>query len=264
MTEGTETGPVLEVTDHGRVRLLTLNRPEVRNALNHELNEALIQALIEADHDPSVYAVAITGSGTAFSAGADLKDARDLAAKGLPFRGPLHNGRRSLMEVLLDTRKPTVAVINGPAMAGGFELALACDMRLTAPTAFFGVPEAKRGRGAHFASVMLPVTVPPGIAMEWLYTGRRIPVEEAQRWGLINAVLPGDDLVAESLSWLEDVVSSAPLSLQRLKLTYRKTAGMSPHAAIRLDTGPDVYMSEDQVEGARAFLERREPRWQGR
>lgn len=255
---------VLHVENHGRVRLLTLDRPEVRNALDNELNEALISALIEADHDSSVYAVAITGRGSAFCSGADLKGARDLAAQGLPFRGPLHNGRRSLMEVMLDTRKPTVAVINGAAMAGGFELALACDMRVAAPTAFFGVPEARRGRGAHFASVMLPVTVPPGIAMEWLYTGRRISLEEAERWGLVNAVLPGEDLRTEALAWLEAVVSSAPLSLQRLKLTYRKTAGMSPHTAIRLDAGPDVYMSDDQVEGARAFLERREPKWQGR
>jgi enoyl-CoA hydratase len=256
--------PVLRIVDHGRVRLMTLNRPEVRNALNQELNEALINAVLEADIDASVSAVAIIGAGTSFSAGADLKDARDLAARGIPFRGPLHSSRRSLMEVMIDTRKPTIAIVNGPAVAGGFELALSCDLRLVAPTAFFAVPEAKRGRGAHFASVMLPVTVPPGIALEWLYTGRRVPVAEAERWGLVNTVLPGEDLVVEAMDWLNDVVSSAPLSLERLKLTYRKTAGMSPHSAIRLDAGPDVYLSEDQVEGARAFLERREPQWKGR
>jgi len=256
--------PVLEIEDHGHVRLLRLNRPEVRNALSSELNDRLVDALIEADHDPDVWVIAITGAGSAFCAGADLKNARDMADQGKPFYGPLHNNRRSLMEVMIDTRKPTVGIINGPAMAGGMELALSCDMRICAPTAFFGVPEAKRARGAHFASVMLPVTVPPGIAMEWLYTGRRIPLEEAERWGLVNRVLPGEDLLAEALEWLQDVVSSAPLSLQRLKLTYRKTAGMSPHTAIRLDAGPDVYLSEDQKEGARAFLERREPQWQGR
>ncbi|MCD4526594.1 enoyl-CoA hydratase/isomerase family protein [Nocardioides sp. cx-173] len=258
------TEPVLKIEDHGKVRLLTLNRPEVRNALNMDLNDALVQALIEADHDPDVYVIAITGTGTSFCSGADLKGARDMADQGKPFYGPLHNNRRSLMEVMIDTRKPTVGIINGPAMAGGFELALSCDMRVAAPTAFFGVPESKRARGAHFASVMLPVTVPPGIAMEWLYTGRRIPLEEAERWGLVNKVLPGEDVLQEGLDWLGDVISSAPLSLQRLKLTYRKTAGLPPHSAIRMDAGPDVYMSEDQKEGARAFLERREPQWQGR
>jgi enoyl-CoA hydratase/carnithine racemase len=255
---------ILLVEDRGRVRLLTLNRPDVRNALNRDLNDRLVDAIIEADHDPDVYAIAITGAGTAFCSGADLKDARDLAAAGKPFYGPLHNNRRSLMEVMIDSRKPTLAIINGPAMAGGFELALSCDLRVATEDAVFGVPEAKRARGAHFASVLLPVTVPPGIAMEWLYTGRRISAAELERWGLLNRLVPRDELDAAATALLDDIVSSAPLSLQRLKLTYRKTAGMPPHAAIRLDTGPDVYLSEDQKEGARAFLERREPQWQGR
>lgn len=258
------TDDILLVEDRDHVRYLTLNRPEVRNALNRDLNDRLVDAIIEADHDPHVYAIAITGSGPAFCSGADLKDARDLAAAGKPFYGPLHNNRRSLMEVMIDSRKPTLAIVNGAAMAGGFELALSCDLRVAADGAVFGVPEAKRARGAHFASVLLPVTVPPGIAMEWLYTGRRISAPELERWGLLNRLVPADQLQAAATALLDDVVASAPLSLQRLKLTYRKTAGMSPHAAIRLDTGPDVYLSEDQKEGARAFLERREPRWQGR
>lgn len=258
------TDNILLVEDRGRVRLLTLNRPDVRNALNRDLNDRLVDAIIEADHDPEVYAIAITGAGTAFCSGADLKDARDLAAAGKPFYGPLHNNRRSLMEVMIDSRKPTLAIINGPAMAGGFELALSCDLRVASDDAVFGVPEAKRARGAHFASVLLPVTVPPGIAMEWLYTGRRISAAELERWGLLNRLVPQAELDAAATALLDDIVSSAPLSLQRLKLTYRKTAGMPPHTAIRLDTGPDVYLSEDQKEGARAFLERREPQWQGR
>lgn len=258
------TDDLLKTETLGRVRLLTLNRPEVRNALNRELNDLLTDAVVEADHDPEVYAIAVTGAGSAFCAGADLKDARDLAEAGKPFYGPLHNNRRSLMEVMIDSRKPTLAIVNGPALAGGFELVLSCDLRIASDTAFFGVPEAKRGRGAHFASVMLPVTVPPAIAMEWLYTGRRIPAAELERWGMLNRSVSPDDLMESAMALLDDVVASAPLSLERLKLTYRKTAGMPPHAAIRLDTGPDVYLSEDQKEGARAFLEKREPRWQGR
>ena len=255
---------ILLVEDRGRTRWLTLNRPEVRNALNRDLNDALVDALIEADHDPTVYAVAITGAGTTFCSGADLADARRLADEGKPFYGPLHNNRRSLFEVMIDTRKPTVAVVNGPAVAGGFELVLSCDMRIVAEGAFFAVPESKRGRGAHYASVALPTLVPSGIAMEWLYTGRRIPATEAERWGLVNRMVPGESLVASAEDLLAELTDSAPLSLERLKLTFRRTAGMDPHAAIRLDIGPDVYLSEDQKEGARAFLEKREPRWQGR
>jgi enoyl-CoA hydratase/carnithine racemase len=149
-------------------------------------------------------------------------------------------------------------------MAGGFELALSCDMMIAADTAFFAVPEAKRGRGAHFASVVLPQVIPPPIAMEWLYTGRRIAVTEMERWGLVNRIVPATTLMEEAMKFLDDVVSSAPLSLQRLKLTYRKTQGMPFHTGIRLDTGPDVYASEDQKEGARAFIEKRPANWQGR
>lgn len=255
---------VLKVETVGRVRILTLNRPEVRNALDGALNDALVAAVIEADHDPDVSVVAVTGAGSAFCSGADLRTARDLADAGRPLYGPLHTNRRSLFEVLIDSRKPTVAVVNGPAVAGGFELALSCDLRVVADTAFCAVPEAKRGRGAHFASVLLPQTVPPGIAMEWLYTGRRISVAELERWGLANLVVPETELMDRAMGFVGGIVSSAPLSLQRLKLTYRRTQGMAPHAAIRLDIGPDVYASEDQKEGARAWLEKREPRWQGR
>ena len=255
---------VLKIETRGHVRLLTLNRPDVRNALDNALVEGVMNAVIEADHDPDVYVIAITGAGTAFCSGADLRTARDTADAGKPFYGPLHATRRSICETMIDSRKPTIAIVNGAAMAGGFELALSCDMMIAADTSFFAVPEAKRGRGAHFASVALPKMVPPAIAMEWLYTGRRIAVAEMERWGLVNRIVPAARLMEEAMTFLDDVISSAPLSLQRLKLTYRKTEGMPLLTGIRLDTGPDVYMSEDQKEGARAFLEKRAPRWQGR
>lgn len=265
MSDATATAEdILLVETIGRTRLLTLNRPDRRNALNRALNDALAEAVIEADHDPDIYAIAITGAGTTFCSGADLQDAKDLADAGKPFYGPLHNTRRSLFEVMIDSRKPTIAVVNGPAVAGGFELALSCDLRVVAASAFFAVPEAKRGRGAHFASVALPTMVPMGVAMEWLYTGRRIPREEAERWGLVNLTVADDSPVQSAMPLIEEITSSAPLSLQRLKLTARHSQGMPPREAIRLDIGPDVYLSEDQKEGARAFLEKREPRWQGR
>ena len=258
------TEPVLQVATRGRVRWLTLNRPDRRNALNRELNDALVDAVMEADHDPEVYAIAITGTGRAFCSGADLSDAKERADRGEAWFGPLHNRFRSLFEVMIDSRKPTVAVVNGPAVAGGFELALACDLRVVADHAFFAVPESRRGRGAHYASVALPRMVPQGIAMEWLYSGRRIELAEAERWGLVNRTAPAEQLTDVAEELLASFTDSAPLSLQRLKLTYRRTEGMDPHAAIRLDIGPDVYSSEDQKEGARAFLEKREPRWEAR
>ncbi|HEX4077542.1 MAG TPA: enoyl-CoA hydratase/isomerase family protein [Rhizomicrobium sp.] len=255
---------ILLVTVEDKICSITLNRPERRNALSRELIAALTEAILAADIDPAVAVVTIIGAGEAFCAGADLKDARAMDESGKPYRGPLHVAERSPFEAMIDSRKPLLAVVNGPAIAGGFELALACDLRVVAEDAFFAVPGAKRGMGAHLASILLPQIVPAGIAMEWLYTGRRIAVDEAERWGLVNRRAPRAQLSETAMELARDIASSAPLSLQRMKLTYRKTLGMPLHSALRLDAGPDVYASEGRKEGARAFLERRPPVWTGR
>lgn len=255
---------VLEIKNIGRVRLLTMNRPDRRNALSRALKSALLKAIIDADFDRSVSLLAITGAGSAFCAGADLKDARSADEDGGRYRGPLAEAERTLFEAMIDSKKPIMAILNGPAVAGGCELALSCCLRVAASTAHLALPEAKRGMGAHMASVMLPQMVPPAIAMEWLYTGRKIELAEAERWGLINRIAPPDKLMDVAMQLAGEIADNAPLSLQRLKLTWRKSWGLPLHAGVRLDAGPDVYASEDRKEGARAYLEKRAPKWEAR
>src|SRR6201994_1515095 len=175
----------------GHVRILTINRPERSNAMSPELTEELIDAFVDGGADPDVRVIVLTAVGDrAFCAGADLKARAQQDKDGDAFQPLLSRVQRYVFEVVYETIKPTIAALNGPAVAGGLELALACDMRVASEHAVFGLPEAKRGKGAHFANVMLPRMVPSGIAYEMLYLGEYIDAEAARRWGLVNRVVP--------------------------------------------------------------------------
>ncbi len=149
-------------------------------------------------------------------------------------------------------------------MAGGCEVALACDLRIAADHAVIGMPEAKRGMGANFATVVLPRLLPRAIALQMLYTGEPLSAEEALRWGLYNAVVPAAELPDAGEALVRAIVANAPLSLRRYKEMATKGWELSVHGALRLNAGPNPYLSEDREEGVRAFLERRAPQWRGR
>lgn len=252
-----------EVREH--VAYITLNRPERRNALGKVMTTMLVEAFCRAQDDADVWAVLLTGAGDkAFCAGGDLKEYDELAQQGVQIPLPMKGPERNLYETVLETYKPTIALLNGPAIAGGCELALACDIRIAADHAILGMPEAKRGMGANFATVILPRLVPRGIAMEMLYTGEALQPEEALRWGLFNRVVPGDGLQEVGEQFIRSIVANAPLTLRRYKEMLTKGWEIPIQAALRLDVGPNPYATEDREEGIRAWLEKRPPQWSGR
>ncbi len=254
----------LIVENRGHVRVLTLDRPERRNALSTELQADLVEELLRATEDGEVRALVLTGTGPAFCAGFDLKEIRGLDQRGERFRAPMKRPARALFEVVTETWVPTIAALNGATVAGGFELALACDIRLAAPGIPLGLPEAKIGMGANFGSVVLPRMLPRGLALELLYTGENMTSEQAAEHGLVNRVVPADRLLDEALQLAEKIAANAPVSVRRMKETAVKTAELPLWQALRLDVGPDPYTSEDRAEGIAARLEKRPPQWKGR
>ena len=252
----------LIIQDEGFVRLLTLNRPHRRNALSEQLKMKLMNAILDAEEDPGIRVLVITGAGEdAFCSGGDLKNINQNDQAGVKYRTPMNRVERNIFEFIYEVKKPVIAAINGSAVAGGFELALACDLRITHEDAQFGLPETKIGMGANFGSVMLPRLIGLTHALEMLMTGEYITAQRANELGLINRIVPKNAVLETAMEMAKKIADNAPISVRRVKAVAIKGLDMPVHAALRQDPGLNPYLSEDRKEGIAARLEKRKPVW---
>jgi enoyl-CoA hydratase/carnithine racemase len=254
----------------GRVAILTMNRPEARNAINREITEALDAAYDELTVDDDVWAVVLTGAGDkAFCAGMDLKQA---ASRGSEPRREETSTRRATRGgfagiTLRDFPKPLIAAVNGFALGGGFEVMLACDLVVAEEQAMLGLPEVTRGIIAGAGGlVRLAQRVPLTVALELSMTGVPITASRAQELGLVNRVVPAGQSVAAAVELAEEVCANAPLAVRISKRVMRASvAGDEADLfALQQELQRELMASEDAKEGPRAFAEKRPPIWQGR
>lgn len=241
------------------VGVITLNRPDSRNALNFDMRCGLVEVWKEAEADRSSSVIVLTGAGKTFSGGHDLKEQLTPAQKAIdPGSPPIYSGLRNLT-------KPAIAAINGPCLAQGAALALLCDIRIASTTSVFGWPQVTRGLSSVSGPTLFARYVPWNIAMEYLLTGKMLPPAEALRWGIINNVVEPDDLMKVVLEIAETIAGNAPLAVKAVKEAARLTASLDPDEAFQVAwlIRERVYQTEDAKEGRRSFAEKRAPVWQG-
>jgi enoyl-CoA hydratase len=252
----------LSVAD--RIGTITLNRPDKLNALNGATIDELEQAIETLSTAPEVGGIIVTGAGRAFVAGADIAE---LAALNSAGAQELSRRGQAVFARFEDCEKPVIAAVNGFALGGGCELAMACHLRIAADTAKFGQPEVKLGFIPGYGGTQrLPRLVGPGHAAQLLLTGEIIDANEAARIGLVNRVVPADELISVTESLMRQMLANAPMALTRVLDAIRRGSDAPTSANYALETASFSFLAdtEDGREGTAAFLEKRPPRFGGR
>lgn len=256
----------LHITREQGVLEVVLDRPKA-NAIDAATSRRMGVVFATFRDDPALRVAIVTGAGEKFfSAGWDLK----AAAGGERPDSDYGVGGFGGLQELPDLNKPVIAALNGMAVGGGFELALACDLILAAEHVRFALPEIAAGTLADAATIKLPRRIPHHVAMDLLLTGRWMDAAEAKGWGLVNEVVPAERLLPRARELASKLADGPPLVFAAIKETLRISEGLAFQAAMDLVTGKQLatvkrlYESEDQLEGARAFAEKRKPVWRGR
>ncbi|HTV96142.1 MAG TPA: enoyl-CoA hydratase-related protein [Steroidobacteraceae bacterium] len=242
------------------IALITLNRPEARNALGKDIRAGLFAAWERFERDPALRVAILTGAGDrAFCAGGDLKEMTELAL-AVPPRGmfPVPGDN-------IELSKPTIAAVNGVAFAGGWMIAQACDLCVASTRAQFAITEVKVGRSSPWAAPLIHM-IPQRVMMEIVLTGKPISAQRAYEIGLVNRLAEPDALMAAALALAGEILEGAPLSVRAAREMVMLSTEMGRTAALRAarHASEAAYRSEDAQEGPKAFAEKRPPRWQGR
>jgi enoyl-CoA hydratase len=246
----------------GRVGLVTLNRPQAMNALNEQLMRELMDALEAFDKDEAVQAMVITGNEKAFAAGADIKEMAGRTSQEMMDEDPIATFAR-----IQTIRKPVIAAVSGWALGGGCEIAMSCDMIVASETAKFGQPEITIGviPGAG-GTQRLTQAIGKALAMEMVLNNRTLSAHEALQFGLVNRVVPVDRYLDEALKLAGEIAARAPIAVRVGKLMVNQAFEHPLAEALQAERRElyNLFSTEDQKEGMRAFIEKRKPEWKGK